>query len=245
MKKIKSNFEGFNKDIFLFLKELSRNNNINWFDKNRERYQNKIVEPARKFVIDIGEFFNRLNPTIRTAPKFNETLMRINNDMRFAQLKPYKNYFLIHFGRFKLDSEFYIYFDHESCQLGLFINNSLSEAEQDFFFYKNFDLYKKELINICEKFGINNKFELYEFVKDSKLLTDSFNAGIHLDQLKNLKMFLLQKSLSIDDPRIYSSDFLIEAIKTFSILYPIYCFSISPDPLKLIEDFENNFGMIE
>jgi uncharacterized protein (TIGR02453 family) len=235
-------FSGFSKDVFKFLGNLSKNNNTDWFNKNRDRYQEDLVKPARSFVIEISEFFNRLNPSIRTEPKFNETLMRINKDMRFSKGEPYRNYFLIHFGRFKMDTEFYVYFDPDSFDYGLFINNS--DDQKNFFFNKNINKYKKEFLKLLDDFSINNNYQLYELSKESQLIEKKFSGNKHLDKLIELKMVLFQKSLNPDNKKIYSPNFILEAIKTFSQLYPLYCFSVSPQPLKLIEDFEDHFGTV-
>ena len=235
-------FTGFSKDVFKFLNDLTNNNNTKWFNKNRERYQKDIVQPARSFVAGMYEFFNRLNPSIRTEPQFNKTLMRLNKDMRFTKGEPYRNYFLIHFGRFKMDTEFYVYFDPDNFDYGLFINNR--EDLSNFFLIKNIKRYRKEFLKIIDKYGINNRYELLELGKDTQSVEKKFNAGRHLDILTGMKMPILQKSLKQNNKKIYSPDFILEAIKTFSNLYPVYCFSVSPQPLKIIEEFEDLFGNI-
>jgi hypothetical protein len=35
---------------------------------------------------------------------------------------------------------------------------------------------------------------------------------------------------------------VVEMIKMISMLYPLYCFAVSPQPLKLLGEFEDNFG---
>jgi uncharacterized protein (TIGR02453 family) len=235
-------FTGFSKNVFGFLNDLTNNNNTKWFNKNRERYLEDLVQPARSFVVGMSDFFNRLNPAIRTEPQFNKTLMRLNKDMRFTKGEPYRNYFLIHFGRFKMDTEFYVYFDPDNFDYGLFINNR--EDQDNFFFKKNIGRHRKDFLKILDKYEINNKYELLELGKDTQEIVKKFDAHKHLDLLMDLKMAILQKSLKQKDKRIYSPDFIIEAIKTFSNLYPLYCFSVSPQPLKLVEEFENLFGII-
>ena len=131
-------FTGFSEGLFHFLNNLSQNNNIEWFHANKLDYINYLVDPAKSFVTEIALFLNRLNPAIRTEAKFNKTLMRLNKDMRFNKGTPYRNYFLIHFGRFKMDSEFFIYFAKNEIQIGLFINNS---NKNDFLFHENFKKY--------------------------------------------------------------------------------------------------------
>jgi len=235
-------FTGFRKGAFEFLRDLSKHNNLKWFKDNRARYDNELILPARSFIVEMGQFFNRLNPSIRTEPKFNETIMRLNKDLRFAKGEPYRNYLLIHFGRFKMDSEFYVYMDPDNFDYGLFLNNSEGE---NFYLKKNLKRYRKEFISCIEKYKISKRFSFLELGKESRLIGKTFNPSKHIDILENQKFSLLQKSLKLQDKKIYSQNFLVEVIKSFTNLYPIYCFGITNQPLKLIEEFENHFGIIE
>jgi len=235
-------FTGFRKGAFEFLGDLSKNNSLEWFKKNRSRYDDELILPARSFIVEMSQFFNRLNPSIRTEPKFNETLMRLNKDMRFTKGEPYRNYLLIHFGKFKMDSEFYVYLDPESFDYGLFINNSEGE---EFFFKTNIKRYRKEFVFYLDKYGITNNYGFYELGRESRLIAKKLNPVKHLEILENQKLSLLQKSMQLTNRKIYSQNFIIEAIKSFTNLYPVYCFSISNQPIKLIEEFEDHFGSIE
>lgn len=241
MKKSLDAFEGFPKQAFDFMQELSSNNNVDWFGKNRTRYDEYIVRPARAFVVEIGEFFNRLNPAIRTEPKFNHTLMRINKDMRFSKGEPYRTYFLIHFGRFKLDSEFYVSLEPQGCSYGLFINNS--EENPAFYFKENMSKYESEFQQIAAHYGINGRFSLVELKKGPVELLKNFDATRDFQNLVNTKLILLDRLITPEAANISASDFLLEAIRTYSVLYPFYCFAISPDPLKMIEEFEDQMGV--
>ena len=242
MKSAPARFEGFSADIFKFLGDLEKekNNNTKWFAANRDRYDNALVNPAKSFVSAMGQFFGHLNPAIRTEPKFNKTLMRLNKDMRFAKGMPYRNYFLIHFGRFKMDSEFYVYFDKEGIDYGMFLNNT---AGEELYFNQNLARYEKDIINIFKKYGLNNKFMLRTFGKEITSVRNRFNADKYFDEFRELKYILLEKELPKERKIIYKTDFVTSAVKTFSNLYPLYCFAISPEPLRLLEEFEERMGM--
>ncbi len=231
-----SEFIGFSPELIKFLADLKKNNNRDWFLANRKRYDEYLVKPAKAFVSAIAPFFNQLNPQIRTEPKFNSTLMRLNNDMRFHKGDPYRTYFLIHFGKFKLDSEFYVYFDPESVQIGLFINNSGKEGH---YFNQNAVNFKKEITRISAKYKIDNNFSLFKLDKNPLLIRKQFHAAKHFDLLVKEKMILLQKIKPPAKSRIDSPRFVVEAMKIFQKLYPLYCFAISPEPLKILNHFEN------
>ncbi len=235
-------FTGFSEGLFHFLNNLSQNNNIEWFHANKLDYINYLVDPAKSFVTEIAPFLNRLNPAIRTEAKFNKTLMRLNKDMRFNKGTPYRNYFLIHFGRFKMDSEFFIYFAKNEIQIGLFINNS---NKSDFLFNENFKKYRDEIIGAFSEFNLNNKYSLYELNEGPKKLLQKFNAAKHFTQMEKTKHILLQKVSPPKKSKVFSSEFIIESIKIFSSLYPIYVFSISKNPLKELERFGDEFGGVD
>jgi len=235
-------FQGFFDETFKFFSNLERNNNVKWFNKNRDRYQNFLVEPSRKYVVSMAEFFNHLNPAIRTQPKFNQTLMRISKDMRFAKGNPYKNYFLIHFGRFKMDSEFYLYLDKEGISFGIFLNNTKGE---DLYLEKNISSKQELLIGTFEKYGLNNKLRFAEINKEILTLAEKFDTNRHFGQMSKTKHIILEKELTKDKKVIYSPNLVTHTVKMFSRLYPLYCFAISPEPEKLLQEFEDKMGVAE
>lgn len=242
MKSQPKQFSGFSKEIFSFFTDLENHNNVEWFHKNKERYQSFVVEPTKAFVTELSPFLNRLNPAIRTEPKFNETIMRINKDMRFAKGDPYRNYWLIHFGRFKMDSEFFLYFETGSSDMGIFINRS---KEEKHYFRQNLEKYEKEIREVCSKYKINGNYSFYYFAKmaPTKLIA-KFDAEKHIDKFYEHDMFLLQSAKPISQKILFSENIVIEMIKMISRLYPLYCFAISPQPLKELQRFEDEFGEV-
>lgn len=79
----------FTKDFNQFFKELAANNNKEWFDVNRKRYEASVKEPFVAFVAAVIKEVGKHDKTIRIEPK--EAIFRINRDIRFAKDKtPYK-----------------------------------------------------------------------------------------------------------------------------------------------------------
>jgi uncharacterized protein (TIGR02453 family) len=232
-------FTGFNSGLFQFLKDLKKNNKVEWFHNNKERYQKYLVIPARGFITELAPFLNRLNPAIRTEPKFNETIMRLNKDMRFAKGEPYRLFLLIHFGRFKLDSEFYLYFEPDGAELGMFINNS---KEKNLFFKQNIIKFQKEIINTCKIYDIDNNYSLSDLNDDMNIVEKNFNADKHFNKLNEIEYILIQRKKVVSEKVLFSTKIIEEMIKMILQLYPLYCFAISPQPLKLIHKFEDDFG---
>ena len=123
---------------------------------------------------------HRLNPSIRTEPKFNKTIMRLNKDMRFAKGPPYRPFLLIHFGRFKMDSEFFLYFQPDEFGTGIFINKGSGE---NLYFSQNLKRYPKEIKEVFAGYNINNNYSLYDLENENDIILKKFNADLHLNKL--------------------------------------------------------------
>jgi uncharacterized protein (TIGR02453 family) len=77
------------KNFFQFLKDLAKNNNKEWFDLNRARYESDVKKPFEDFVIILGNELNKFDSEIQGD--FKKNIFRINKDIRFSKDKtPYK-----------------------------------------------------------------------------------------------------------------------------------------------------------
>jgi len=84
-------FNGFPKETFEFFEKLKQNNSKDWFQANRNEYDEFVKKPSEQFVIEMGEMLKQLAPRISAIPKVNKSLFRINRDTRFSKDKrPYK-----------------------------------------------------------------------------------------------------------------------------------------------------------
>ncbi|MBK6346223.1 MAG: DUF2461 domain-containing protein [Bacteroidales bacterium] len=108
------------KQLFEFLGDLRLNNNREWFDQNRTRYQ--TVKTAFEVYIDtlIAEL-SRIDPTIG-LPVARDTIFRIFRDVRFSADKlPYKTNFgafIANGGRKSPRAGYYIHLEPGSSMIG-------------------------------------------------------------------------------------------------------------------------------
>ena len=81
--------EWFTSDFNQFFKDLAKNNNKEWFDANRKRYEDSVKRPFEAFVGELIKRIAKLDPLIGPEPK--DAIFRINKDIRFSKDKtPYK-----------------------------------------------------------------------------------------------------------------------------------------------------------
>jgi len=79
----------FTADFNAFFKDLAKNNNKEWFDANRKRYEQSVKEPFVAFVSDAIKRIAKHDKSIQLEPK--DAIFRINKDIRFSKDKtPYK-----------------------------------------------------------------------------------------------------------------------------------------------------------
>ncbi len=89
----------FTGDVFRFLEELAANNNREWWEDNKRRYEEVVREPALDFITDFGRHLDKLSPHFLVQAKtVGGSLMRPHRDIRFSKDKtPYKTNVGIHF----------------------------------------------------------------------------------------------------------------------------------------------------
>jgi len=90
----------FSKSTFQFFRDLNWNNRKAWMDENRERYQECIVRPFRRFLEELTPEVLRLDGDFDVSGRTGSNFSRINRDIRFAKDKtPYKTQMYLKFER--------------------------------------------------------------------------------------------------------------------------------------------------
>lgn len=89
----------FRPALFAFLRDLEKNNDRDWFQANKARYEDGIKEPALQFISDFGPHLKKISPHFLAIPKASGgSLFRIYRDVRFSKNKaPYKTHVGIQF----------------------------------------------------------------------------------------------------------------------------------------------------
>lgn len=108
------------KVVFDFLHQLDKNNNRDWFNKNKDFYTAALRE-VEQFVDYLIPNVLKSDPRIGTLTA-KQTMFRIYRDVRFSKDKtPYKTYFgafLAPWGRKSQFAGYYMHFASDSCFLG-------------------------------------------------------------------------------------------------------------------------------
>lgn len=167
--------------LFQFLEELKENNNRDWFQANRARFESELREPLLQFIEAFAPKLEQISPFFMAiAKKSGGSLFRIFRDVRFSKDKsPYKTNAGIHFrhenGKDAHAPGFYLHMAPDECFCGAglwrpdsaslrLIREAIMEKSDDW-----------------KKVSANPKFELYGeqlkrpprgFPKDHALVED-------------------------------------------------------------------------
>lgn len=117
-------FKGFTEQGIQFLKDLAANNNKEWFEQNRDVYDECLLVPMRQLVTDLQLSLKSIDAEIETSPAINKTISKIYRDTRFsADKSPFRTEQWISFKRpmkvWGNVPEFYFYFTPEKYGYGM------------------------------------------------------------------------------------------------------------------------------
>jgi uncharacterized protein (TIGR02453 family) len=209
--------------VIKFLKDLKKNNNKPWFDKNRDKYEN-----AR---MDFHTFLQELIPAIASFDKpigdlsVKECVFRINRDIRFSKDKtPYKSNMAGYFnkgGKKSNGAGYYVHIEpgRSFAAGGMWqpLPADLAKIRQEIDY--NFDAWKK--INAGSSF----KKMFVNGISSEDILTrppkgyDEKNPAIEFLKMKN---YIVSRSFT--DAEVQDKNFVKEAAKTFQAMKPLIDF---------------------
>lgn len=112
------------KTVFDFLRELTDNNNRDWFNANKNRYKSEVVAPITDFIEAMAPRIHAISEHIVVDPRPNGgSMFRIYRDTRFSKDKtPYKTHIGCQFrhaaGKDAHAPGYYIHFEPGKCFFG-------------------------------------------------------------------------------------------------------------------------------
>lgn len=207
-----------NHSVLEFLTELRENNNREWFQANKKKYE--IAKKDFQLFIELSiEQIKAFDPSI-SGINAKDCLFRIFRDVRFSEDKrPYKTNFgafLAKNGRKSRYGGYYIHIEPEQCFLGggcyMPASNVLKAIRTEIFHHPD------EFRGIIEKPEFKKHFpEMYG--EKLKTAPRGFPKDFEHIDLLNYKHYAVGKM--IGDEIVESDGFAKEIDQTFKALYPL------------------------
>ena len=115
----------FTPQTMTFLRKLAQHNERDWFERNKQVYEETVRTPALQFITDMADDLALLSPHfLAQAKKVGGSLMRVHRDVRFGRDKrPYKTNIGIQFrherGKDVHAPGFYVHIEPGECFVGV------------------------------------------------------------------------------------------------------------------------------
>ena len=202
-----------------FLKSLKKNNNRDWFNANKGKYESSKKE-FEIFIEKIIREISRFDKEV-SGVKAKDCIFRIYRDIRFSKDKsPYKNHFgafITYHGKNSNGPGYYIHIEPGNC----FLAGGIYQPDG-----KQIELIRKEIDFSLKHFKkiLNN----IEFVKYFGGLTDmeklkTAPKGFPKDhpaiELLKHKNYIVSHKVS--DKQVFSENFPSYSLKTFRAMRPL------------------------
>lgn len=205
------------KKTFQFLKDLSRNNNRDWFQKNKPQYLS-AQQNAIEFVDHLIELMNQHDDIETLSGK--KALYRIYNDVRFsADKSPYNPRFAGHLKRRKplLRGGYYFWIKPGESRVGCG------------FTYPN----SEDLLRIRQEIDLN--YDVWRKILKGKVLMRHF-GNMQGDQVKTAPKGFSKEHPAIEllrykqfwferlftDKEVLAKNFVAEVNKTYKVIRPFF-----------------------
>ncbi len=212
----------FSKESLDLLSDIRENNNKVWFEANRHRYDDYILNPSRAFVVEFGEHLQALVPQIKAIPKINGSLFRIFRDVRLSKDKtPLKSRIGIVFwrgsGKRLQSATFYLHFSPDVLLFASGIRGFSKDSLAGYRAYIKHEQHARELDAIM----IDLKAKGYAFPEPHyKRYPKGFDKDTPYAHLSLYAAMFAYKEVKPEI--IYHDDLIEKAFKIYEDLLPLF-----------------------
>ena len=208
---------------FDFLRELAENNNREWFQLNKERYE-IAREDVIAFTAELIKLVKKIDPGVNEALDAKKCVMRIYRDIRFSKDKtPYKNNFGVSIpakGNKAGGAEYYLHISPGNSFIagGYWMPeaNHLKAIRQEID-YNAYELTK--IVDDNEFIALFGNFREQEKLKTVPKDYSAANENIELLKLKSFVAFH-----QIKDDELLQNNAVEKIAKLCSKIYPLNVF---------------------
>jgi len=74
-------------DALDYLKEVKQNNSKEWYEANKERYNDSLMSPLKELVVQLTDTMLAIDPEFQVEPRVDRTISRLYRDTRFSKDK--------------------------------------------------------------------------------------------------------------------------------------------------------------
>jgi uncharacterized protein (TIGR02453 family) len=205
--------------VYGFLRDLAKNNNRDWFQEHKKRYQESL-ELVRGFAAQLLDGITRFDPAL-SGLDAKDTLFRIYKDVRFSKDKsPYKTHFgcwMARGGRKSTDAGYYFHLEPGNTFMAAGVH---SPPKDKLNLIRQEILYQPEaFLAVIQHPRIKERFE--RGGNDDKLKKGPVGFPKDFEHLEELKYkhYILFKNYP--DEQVLHPEFPEQVVSEYKDLYPL------------------------
>jgi len=211
-----------------FLNNLRDNNNKEWFEMNRQVYEEHLLFPMKNIAKEMESVIKSIDPLLETSPAVGKTVSRIYRDIRFSNDKtPYRTDAWVSFKRPKRiienAPEFFLYFTTEEYQIGMgyYAPTPASMVR-----------YRKNILLDPEGFG--DFLDRFEARSDMAIFGEDYKKKIPNELPERFQPWFQKRNIYVSRSRPTDDVFFSDRIKSimvdvFTLTADIYNFMMESD----------------
>lgn len=216
----------FSKGTIDFLKSLKENNNKEWFEQNRDIYNDVLLLPMKHISKQLEPVMRNIDPFIETSPSVGKSVSKIYRDLRFSNDKtPYRTEAWVSFKRPKRlienSPEFFLYFTTEEYQIGM--GYYCSTPENMARYRRNVIIDNDEFSDFIDSF--NSRHDIEAFGEEYKKKMASYLPEKFQPWMQK-KTLYISRTRPIDE-LFYSEDIIPLTADIFNFSAKLYGFFIN------------------
>ena len=206
-----------------FLKDLTENNNREWFQDNKEQYE-AAREDMLQFTAGIIKSLSEIDPYIDAHTDPKKCVMRIYRDIRFSKDKtPYKSYFGVHkfsLGRYAGGIGYYMHIEPGKSFIAG--GNWMPEGDHLKAIRQEIDYNAADLKAIIDAPQFKKLFGEFRDQEQLKTIPQGYEADNENIALLKLKSFVASHNLS--DTDLQKKDITDKIVGIFKEIKPLQMF---------------------
>lgn len=207
------------KDVLTFLRALKRNNNKEWFDAHRKKYEDargQFIDTLQHLILEVAKF----EPGIGNL-RSKDCMFRINRDIRFSNDKrPYKDNFGAVISRGGKKSPFGVYYFHIQPGNESMVAGGIYMPQSDVLkkIRQEIDYNPKPLLTYMKSRSFKQYFG--ELSEDKLVRTPKGFSEDHPNaDLLKYKSYIVARGFT--DKEVQEKNFLKEVMKSFKAMKPL------------------------
>ena len=205
--------------VFDFLSVLEKNNNRDWFQKNKNMYQAALTS-VQHFAGELIAGVSSLDPSVGNL-ETKDTMFRIYRDVRFSPDKsPYKTHFGVFItpnGKKSNDAGYYLHIQNDMSILGGGLwcpDNTLLKKIREEIYYA-----PQDLVQIIENKQFKSTFGGLTNLENLKRPPKGYVVDFEHIQLLQYRHYLVECKVS--NKEVLADNFFELSINTFKTMFPL------------------------